>query len=209
VVPVGTVVELVGALVDSAGVHVKTILSATATPRLRFRAASAPSDSLHWTPAGGIGCISRRQNATAWYDPCQDFFRLDNDSDPTRDIFGAEMRGTGKSKSMWRLDELEVQQQRKNNTPPQNFVRWDPGADTKSNCQPVTVGVTVEGVGLSTTTERCEVWDIDKGANAPDFANRWRGHVWRSERSTASVVATAVAEGSAPEQYVSFDYDAR
>jgi hypothetical protein len=101
------------------------------------------------------------------------------DGDPNRDIFGSEMWGTGKSKGFWRLSELEVQSWPANG---QAWERWDPGADTRSNCESVTVGVTVQGAGLSMTKQRCELWDIEKGAPGGELANRWKGDVRREDR---------------------------
>jgi hypothetical protein len=92
---------------------------------------------------------------------------------------------------------------------PQQWVDWDPKADTKSNCEKTTVTVTVEGVGLSHDAERCERWDIDKKAGPGDFANRWRGGAVRSERSTAAVTATQVANGATPRYLFEFDYYAK
>jgi hypothetical protein len=206
VVPVGTTVELVGDLYDDNGLHVVTLLSAP--PRQpEIRAMAAPSDSARWTPAGGLGCIGRVSNNTARYDPCQRYFWLSgDDNDPDHETLGSQMYGTGKSKGFWTLKELEVQSYPEAGTAPQRWIDWDPKADAKTNCQSVTVGVTVEGIGLSTEQQRCELWDIEKGVDPADFGNRWKGGVRRTDRSTASVTATQVDNGGLPRYRFEFDY---
>jgi len=64
---------------------------------------------------------------------------------------------------------------RKDGTPAQEWVDWDPGADANTNCHSQTVSVTYEGVGLAVDKQHCEMWDIDKGAEAADMSNWWRG----------------------------------
>lgn len=205
-VPRGTTVELIGAMFDEAGLHAKTVLSA-APRRATARAMAAPSDSREWSPAGGLECIGRRSNNTARFDPCQFFFRLTgDDADPEHEIIGSEMFGTGISKGLWTLTELEAQATPREGTVPQRWIGWDPKADAKSECVDVTVGVTVQGVGLSVTQPRCEKWDIDKAEPGGEFANRWKGEVRRQDRATAAVTATKVANGDLPTSMFDFDY---
>lgn len=205
-VPRGTTVELIGAMFDEAGLHVKTVLSAAATGS-GVNTMAAPSDSRQWTPAGGLECIGRRSNNTARYDPCQFFYRLDGeDGDPENEIIASQMFGTGISKGLWELTELEVQATPREGTAAQRWIDWDPKADTKGDCQDVTVGVTVQGVGVSKTHQRCETWDIEKNEPGGDFANRWKGEIRRKDRSTASVTATKVADGDRPVSVFDFDY---
>ena len=208
VVPRGTAVELVGDLQDDSGLAVETLLSA-APRQPEVHAFAAPSESRRWAPSGGLSCVMRKSNNTAWYDPCQFFWWLGGDRDPDHQTLASQMYGTGKSKGFWRLNTLEVQSYPERSGPPQRWIDWDPKADTKSECEKTTVTVTVEGLGLSRDAQRCERWDIDKKAGPGDFANRWRGGAVRSERSTAAVTATQVDNGATPRYLFEFDYYAR
>jgi hypothetical protein len=216
IVPVGTVVRFVGAVFQDGELQVKTAVAATAQPGARpsvkptFTAmASSPSSSVTFVPAGGVGCVDRKQNSTAHYDPCQLFWQATNDNSNTSDWFASEMHGTGKSHSVWRLQGLEVESHRTKNTALQGWVDWDPAADAKTNCQTQTVGVSYAGASVSVSKPHCELWDIDKGSEALDMSNWWRGNTWREERSTAAVTLTTVKQGEVPTGDFDFDYNAR
>lgn len=86
---------------------------------------------------------------------------------------------------------------------------WDPGADAKGNCQDQTVSVSYAGASVSVSKPHCEQWDIDKGSEALDMSNWWRGNAWREERSTAAVTLTTVKQGEVPTGDFDFDYNAR
>jgi hypothetical protein len=209
IVPKGTAVDLIGDLYDDSGLHVVTILSAAPRP-VEVRGMAAPSDSLEWTLAGGLGCTDRKSNNTARYDPCQFFYWLSGeDSDPDHQFLGQMLHGTGKSKGLWVLKELELQSYPEEGTAPQRWVDWDPKTDLDTKCSTTTVSVEVRGVGLSTEQQRCEKWDIEKGETAGDFANRWKGSVRRGDRATAMATATQVANGDLPRYRFEFDYYAR
>jgi hypothetical protein len=215
IVPAGTAVRFVGAVFQDGELQVKTAVSAAAQPGVRpaakptFRAMGAPSDSVSFVPAGGVGCVDRTQNSTAHYDPCQQFWQATNDNSNTRDWFASEMHGTGKSHSIWRLQGLEVDSHRTKNTALQDWVNWDPGADAKGNCQDQTVSVSYAGASVSVSKPHCEMWDIDKGREALDMSNWWRGNAWREERATAAVTLTTVKQGEVPTGDFDFDYNAR
>ena len=70
VVPTGTKVEFVGAVFEAGQLYAKTIVSAAPTPQRSkdFSAMSAPSGSASFVRAGGVGCLHRKQNNTAWYE---------------------------------------------------------------------------------------------------------------------------------------------
>ena len=214
IVPASTVVRFVGAVFQDGELHVKTAVAAAATPgrmtaaQRRFKAMGTPSDSISFEPAGGVGCLRRKQNSTAHYDPCQQFWRATNDNSTARDWFASEMHGTGKSHSFWRLQGLEVDSRRTKNTALQEWVNWDPGADARGNCQEQTVSVSYGGASVSISKPHCEMWDIDKGSEALDMSNWWRGNSWREERSTAAVTLTAVKQGEVPTGDFDFDYNA-
>jgi len=211
IVPTGTVVELVGAVWEGGQLHAKTTVSASGqqprATRHGFQAMAAPSDSLRWEMAGGVTCIDRKQNSTAYYDPCQWFYKMADDNDAAYDYWGSEMHGTGKGRGIWTLNGLEVDSRRKDGSSHQEWVDWDPGADDNThNCHAQTVSVAYAGVGLSVTKDHCEMWDIDKGKHAADMSNWWRGHVRRKERQTAAVVATRTAAGEVPTDVFDFDF---
>jgi hypothetical protein len=214
VVPTGTVVELVGAVWDGSQLHVKTTVSAPARPRPSgtdrgYSALAAPSDSAQWQRSGGVGCMDIQQNSTAHYYPCQWFHNMVNDGDSRFGYWASEMYGTGKSHSVWHLTGLEVDSRRKADTAAQDWVDWDPGADGKQNCASQTVSVSYAGVGVSVDKQHCELWDIDKGREAFDMSNWWKGSVWRSERETAAMTLTRTKAGDVPHGVFDFDYQAR
>jgi hypothetical protein len=215
VVPAGTVVELVGAVWEDGQLHVKTSVSSPpptgSAPAGRFRpfaATATPGSS--WMYAGpSVRCIERTQNNTAWYDPCQWFFLLDPavDGDPAHDYWASQYYGTGKGKGIWTLNRLEADGVRKPGSAAQEWVDWSPGADDNAgHCEPLAVSVSYAGFGLSVQKNHCDTWDIDKGDDAADFANWWRGHARRKERDTAVEVLTRLRPGEQPEGLFDFDY---
>ncbi|MGH9039991.1 MAG: hypothetical protein ACRDZ3_07160 [Acidimicrobiia bacterium] len=212
IVPAGTVVEFVGAVFEGGQLHAKTTVSAAGergSSARTFGVMGAPSDSMSWQMAGGKLCLDRKQNSTAHYDPCQQFYNMRNDGDPNWDYWASEMHGTGKSHSVWTLTGLEVDQRRKDGTAGQEWVDWDPGADGKQNCASQSVSVSYAGVGVSVDKQHCELWDIDKGADPADMSNWWRGEVWRSERQVAAMTATRTRAGEVPHDKFDFDFYAR
>ncbi len=225
VVPGCVTPELVGAVVQPAGdIYVKTMFASTAGfgcpgadvdvdvvggTQLDGVAGQNPGDEDQWTPAGGIGCPKRKQNDTAWFDVCSWWYHRTNDGISGRDTYGLKQYGTGKSKNLWRLDTLEVQSWRKKGTPDQDWVDWSPRSDADyGHCSTDTIGVNVNAAYLEHSDTHCETWDIAKGSEPADFANRWRGDVRRSERDTASIIATNVPDGYYPTDYHDFDYNA-
>jgi hypothetical protein len=210
IVPAGTKVELVGAVFEHGELHTKTMFTASPDGRAsglkEMSAMAAPSDSESFVRDGGLGCVDRKQNNTAFYDPCQDFFFLENDGDPARRYWASQMHGTGKGRGLWTLNSLEVSSRRSDGSAPQEWVDWDPGADATTNCHTQTVSVSYAGAGLSLDQQHCEQWDIDKDEDGADFANWWRGHVRRKERETAAMTLTRLQNGDLPKLVVSFDY---
>lgn len=129
------------------------------------------------------------------------------DGDPVHDYWASQYYGTGKGKSVWTLNRLEADGRRKPGSAGQEWVDWDPGADSEQgHCAPQTVTVAYGGFSLSTTKNHCDKWDVDKGAEAADFANWWRGHARRSERETAAEVLTRLRAGENPAGVFDFDY---
>lgn len=100
--------------------HAKTSVSGAPRPRSTM---AAPSDSASFVRAGGIGCIHRKQNNTAWNDPCQEYYQLENDRDSGKNYWASQLWGTGKSKSIWTLTGLEVYAERTDGTPGQEWVK--------------------------------------------------------------------------------------
>ena len=214
IVPTGTVVELVGAVWDGGQLHVKTTVSSSPPSRsssaIRIRPLATAAPGSPWIYTGpSMKCIERTQNNTAWYDPCQWFLLLDPavDGDPAHDFWASQYYGTGKGKGVWTLNRLEADGRRKPGTAPQEWVDWDPGADAAGgNCAPQTVSVSYAGFGVSIQKNRCDTWDIDKGSEAADLANWWRGHARRKERETAAEVLTRLRPGEHPQGLYDFDY---
>ena len=214
IVPAGTAIRFVGALFQNGELRVNTSVTAPAVPggdppKPAFRAMESPSNSVTFVPAGGVGCLERKQNSTAHYDPCQAFWRATNDNSTSRDWFASEMHGTGKSHSIWRLRGLEVDSHRTKDTALQEWVNWEPGADAPGHCEDQTIGVSYAGASVTVSKPHCEMWDIDKGREALDMSNWWRGDTWREERSTAAITLTTVKQGEVPYGDFDFDYIAR
>ena len=202
IVPVGTNVNFVGAVFEGGKLHAKTIVSGAPQPE---RPMAAPSDSASFVRAGGVGCFHRKQNNTAWYDPCQEFWQLENDRDAAKGYWASQLWGTGKSKSIWTLDGLEVFARRTDGSAGQDWVDWDPGADADLNCQPQSVEVSYAGASVGITKQHCEKWDISKHEDVR-FSNWWRGSVRRQERETAMVALTKTNAGELPHQTFDFDF---
>lgn len=116
------------------------------------------------------------------------------------------MKGTGKGKGVWTLNGLELSSRRKEGSPRQRWVDWDPGADANTSCRAQTISVSYAGAGISFDRQHCEMWDIDKDADGADFANWWRGHVRRKEREVGAMTLTRLDNGAVPVVLVDFDY---
>lgn len=213
--------DLVGAVVEGTRVIATTMFAATPTSSTALantcdvpqpsRMVGLPGDnptydSDAWGPAGGT-CWSRKQNNTAWYDPCYQFYHRTNDGESSRDTYALTQWGTGKSKSVWDLDSLEVRSWREKNTPDQQWKDWSPRSDQDAgHCTTTTVGVNVNAAYIEQSANICDQWDIDKGEAPASFANTWRGSTNRHEREAASFIATSVPNGYAPHDIVRYDY---
>ena len=211
--------SLVGAVLDRNGIVVKTTVAVTpgignaSVPcdvpqpsRMVSNAQDPTDDSDAWTPTNGY-CWPRKQNNTAWFDPCYWFYHRTNDGIPDRDTYALAQWGTGKSKSIWYLDSLEVQSWRQKGTPDQDWMDWSPRSDQDAgNCRSTAVGVNVAAAYIEKSATLCDKWDIHKGAEPADFANRWHGDAHRSERETAMFIATSVPNGYTPHDLVEYDY---
>lgn len=217
VLPVGTTEATISAAWDEGMLKVSTIVATTPVVGgpVAGGLAALPDPIAHdeWRPAGGLGCMERKQNNTAWYDPCSWWYEHMDDGNSGRWTWGLVQYGTGKSKSAWLLTSLEVQSWRKNGTPDQDWIKWSPDSDQDTGgCTGATAGVNVKAAYLEVSKTLCEQWDIHKGEQPADFANRWRSgfhSINRKERATASVIATDTPNGYLPYDMVSFDYYAR
>lgn len=212
VLPTGTSVALVGAAWNDAMVQVTTVLSTTPVDPSLLEGQPDPTAGDKWRPAGGLRCMSRKQNDTAWYDPCSWWYEHMADGNDSRWTWGLVQYGTGKSKGIWKLKSLEVQSWRKAGTPDQDWIKWSPDSDMEAgHCSSITVGVNVKVAYLEVAKSMCDQWDISKGEQPADFANRWRSTygAGRTERSTASVIATDTPNGYVPHDLLSFDYYAK
>jgi hypothetical protein len=210
--------ELVGGVVDGTQVFTTTVFATAPATTMNTCDIPQPSrtigvadgdptyDSDAWGPAGG-NCWSRKQNNTAWFDPCYKWFHRTDDGNGSRDTYALTQYGTGKSKSVWDLNSLEVRSWREKNTPDQQWDDWSPRSDQDiGHCQTTTVGVDVNGAYIEQSANICDAWDIDKGQAAASFANTWRGSANRHERDTASFIATNVPNGYVPHDLVRYDY---
>lgn len=210
---VSTVLETVPA-VGNAVTGLKNIACALSTPNVLNvptpvdSMTGDPSDSDQWTNAGGLGCMRRKSNGTAWYDPCSYWYHRTG-SVNNKEVWGLKQFGTGKSKGANYLRSLEARSWRKGGTASQTWNDWAPKADSdQGNCITQTVGINVNGATLEQSAQHCDKWDIDKGSEGGAFANTWRGSTYRSERATDAVIATSTAPGYYPTDYVRYDYEA-
>lgn len=214
ILPIGVGVAEVSAAWDEGTMKVSTVVEDTplapATPLLQTGADQVPDNNEPaWSPAGG-GCYDRRSNNTAWYDVCRSWHHLAKDGDSNRETWGHKQWGTAKSKSIWNLTHFEVKSWRKTGTPDQDWLDWSPRADSiYGHCQTRTIAVKVNAASLEQSSEQCEEWDIDKGAQPADFANTWWGNINRHERDVASVKSTSTPNGYRPVNMVRYDYYAR
>ncbi len=150
----------------------------------------------------------RRARGCRGVGPCYKWFHRTNDGDGNRDTYALTQYGTGKSKSVWDLDSLEVQSWREKGTPDQDWEDWSPKSDQDAgHCTTTMVGVNINAAYIEQSGTVCEQWDIAKGQEPADFANRWRGTVNRHERETAMFIATSVPNGYVPHDIVDYDAD--
>lgn len=205
IVPTGTNVLLAGAVFENGQLHSKTLLESSGEES-EIRPMAAPDSYQGFRRSGGIGCVHRKQNNTAWYDPCHEFFVQENDGDPSGQYWASRLKGTGKGKGVWTLNGLELSSRRKEGSPAQQWVEWDPGADYETSCRSQTISVSYAGVGIAFDRQHCEMWDIDKDPDGADFANWWRGHVRRKEREVGAMTLTRLDNGAVPVLLVGFDY---
>jgi hypothetical protein len=204
IVPTGTKVVMAGAVFEEGQLHTKTVFESSGEQPVR--AMAAPPDAQGFRRAGGIGCTQRKQNNTAFYDPCHEYFVQENDGDPNGQYWASQLKGTGKGKGVWTLNSLEVSSRRKEGSAAQQWVDWNPGADENTSCRSQPITVSYAGVGITFDKQHCEVWDIDKDADGADFANWWKGHIRRKEREVGAQTLTRLDNGAVPTLLVSFDY---
>lgn len=190
ILPAGVGVGAVAAAWEDGMLKVTTLLEttpfgSTLAPVTNTVADAGPGQA-QWDPAGGLGCMRRKSNNTAWYDPCQWWYELAKDGNGSRRTWGLEHYGTAKS---------------------QDWVDWSPRSDDDAgHCTTTTVGVNVNSAYLEQSAQHCEQWDIDKGSEPADFANTWKGRVNRHEREVAAIVSTNTPNGYTPTDYVRYDY---
>jgi hypothetical protein len=214
ILPFGTGVGEISAAWDEAELKVTTILSDTpaepVAPLVTGVLQQKPEYDETWEAAGPTHCYDRKQNNTAWFDPCRSWHILHKDGDPHRTSWGHKQWGTAKSKSIWYLTNFEVKAWPARESAHQAWLDWAPGADEeRGNCTTTTVGAEVNGFMLEKSTQHCDEWDITKYEKGGDFVNDWRGRARRSERRVAAVKATATANGYSPTNAVRYDYYAR
>ena len=162
-------------------------------------AASAPA----WGWVDG-GCWARSQNATGWMDVCAHHYKLFNDVDATYDYWTAHVFGVAEATFPYAFTSAGVGTSRYNG-PTQYWVDWAPRSDSTLNCQPIGLGVSALGFGLSFTHQQCETWDMTKGTAAAGFNNYWRKGFFyvTGSRETAMAITTKV-KSSRPSYYVSW-----
>lgn len=165
-------------------------------------------DPDEWTPAGSL-CWARKQNKSAWFDPCYEWFHRTDDGDANTQTYALAQWGTGKSKGIFKLRTLEVESWPKDGSVAQAWKDWSPRSDQDAgDCRGTTVGVNVMAAYIERSATICSRWDISKENPRVHFANRWRGEVRRKERETASFIASAVPNGTVPQDVVDYDYHA-
>jgi hypothetical protein len=161
-------------------------------------AATAPPA---WSFAGG-GCYERISDGWSWLDHCARIFRLTQDGDSQRDFYALQRYGTAGANMPWVLKEAELESEPVESSLPMSWQDWNPRSDRSGPCQTITVRVTAPIVGVSQTLDRCETWDITKGATGGDFSLVWSGCACAQDRALAYVLSISVPQGALPAWYV-------
>lgn len=149
-------------------------------------------------------CYERISDTWAWLDHCARIYRLTGDGDPARDYYGLQRVATFGANVPWVVKAASISA-----TPVEaglmNWIDWSPRNDRSGVCQPYTVWVTAPVGGLNVAVDRCETWDITKGARGGDFRLDWYGCACAHDRALAFDVTVSVPQGRAPAWYVPAD----
>jgi hypothetical protein len=160
-------------------------------------AATTPS----WSFAGG-GCFERISDGWSWLDHCARIYRLTQDGDSLRDYYALQRYGTAGSNMPWVLKEAELASEPVETSPPMSWLDWNPRSDHAGPCSTITVRVTTPLAGVSQQVDRCETWDITKGATGGDFGLAWSGCACIQDRELSYVLSISVPQGTLPAWYV-------
>jgi len=197
-----------GALVASRGTRLvgnpDTGLVPVAAPPTRAgkasRIAAVDDQPIGWSLVF-TQCYERISDTWAWLDHCARIFRLSGDGDPARDYYGLQRLATAGANAPWVVKSAGIVA-----TPVDaglmTWVDWSPRGDRTGPCQPFVVWITAPFAGLMTPLDRCETWDITKGARGGDFRLDWSGCACTHERALAFDEVVSVAQGRSPAWYV-------
>ncbi|WDE03104.1 hypothetical protein SG34_016980 [Thalassomonas viridans] len=177
----------------------------------------ATAGELQQIQAGSWGmqahhCFSRYEGSTGWIDSCYKVHKLSGDGDSNYDYFQLEHYATAKGKSIWGLTRATLEASKASSSDSMQWVDWNPRADLDvGNCSTVSLQVTAQAVGISTSHNICDKWDITKYSTPGHFKNEWKSSssAQRSEREVAYMIAVKVAQGGWPVWSLTHNYDTR
>ncbi len=199
VVPRGTTVRAVPGLATSAaGVTLAPVVGPERSATVGRQSAAVSSA---WVFAGG-GCFERISDGWSWLDHCARIYRLIQDGDPQRDFYALQRYGTAGANMPWVLKEAVLGSEPVESSPPMAWQDWNPRSDRSGPCQTITVRVTTPLAGVSQAVDRCETWDITKGATGGDYSLEWSGCACAQDRAIAYVLSISVPQGTLPAWYV-------
>jgi hypothetical protein len=149
-------------------------------------------------------CYERISDTWSWIDHCARIYRLTGDGDASHDFYGLQRVATAGANVPWVIKSASIAA-----TPvdpsQMAWIDWSPRSDRSGACQPYIVWVTAPAGGLTLPVDRCETWDITKGAHGGEFRLDWYGCACTHDRALAFDLTVSVPQGRAPAWYVPAD----
>lgn len=157
-----------------------------------------------WKMTSTNGCFSRWHYDGVFMDSCYKEYVLLNEPDTDRNYYAMEYFGTagpdpaGSPTRTLRDAGLAIESQDSR----ANWHDWDPRSDSSGGCSSITLGISAFGVGVSSSVQRCETWDMTKPSDVNDpFWNMYENHDWpgtTGNREVAVWEAVTVPQGNTP-----------
>lgn len=140
-------------------------------PAIAPAAARTVRSGASWKLAGS-DCFGRWRYDGTYIDACWRESVLMGDPDSSRTWFALEYWATaGPEDHLLAAAELSAASL----DPGASWADWSPRSDSSGSCQSTSVSVSVLGLGVGETYDRCETWDVTKRSTAQGgLVNRYR-----------------------------------
>lgn len=126
----------------------------------------------YWSQVGS-NCYSALYRGSSYMDTCYRMYWMANDGSSQYDYWRLDLYAT--MSAAGRILDWGSIHADQDGGPQMSFVDWSPNGDQEISCQPISLSVTVLGVGAGYGYTQCELWDITKtaGSTLGSFQNRW------------------------------------